>query len=186
MENEIIRAVLNGNPQQFSYFIATYKHMAFTIAYRMTHNKEDAEEIVQDSFIRAYKSLHNFRKDSKFSTWFYRIVVNRALSVRSKEKQISEIDLDKIRGTEYDVIESDFMSLAQSERKKFINAALEKLPEEDSLLLTLFYLNGNSVEEITEITGIMTENVKMKLSRARKKMFLLLERILKEDLKSIL
>jgi RNA polymerase sigma-70 factor, ECF subfamily len=186
MENEIIRAVLNGNPQQFSYFIAEYKHMAYTIAFRMTGSREDSEEIVQDSFFRAYKSLHKFRKDSKFSTWFYRIVVNRALSVRSANRQVHEIDLDNIRETEYDVTESDLLGMAESERRKFINTALDKLPNEDALLMTLFYLNENSIEEIADITGIKPENVKMKLSRARKKMFLILEKILKEDIKSIL
>ena len=69
---------------------------------------------------------------------------------------------------------------------KFINSALKELPEEDSLLLTLFYLNENSIEEITEITGIKGENVKMKLLRARKKMFVVLEKTLKLELKSIL
>jgi RNA polymerase sigma-70 factor (ECF subfamily) len=186
MENEIIRAVLSGNPERFSYFIAEYKHMAYSIAFRMTGNKEDAEEIVQDSFVRAYKSLNKFRKDSKFSTWFYRIVVNRALSVSSAVKQIHEIDLDGIRETDFERIESDYMEMTGSERKKFINAALEKLPHEDGLLLTLFYLNENSIEEIADITGMKPENIKMKLSRARKKMYLVLEKMLKEDIKSLL
>jgi len=186
MESEIIRTILDGNPQKFSYFIAEYKHMAYSIAFRMVGNREDAEEIVQDSFIRAYKSLNKFRRDSKFSTWFYRIVVNRALSVKSSKNQVVESDLDGIRNTNFEQIESDLNELAKSDRTRFITSALDRLSDEDRLLLTLFYLSENSVEEISEITGIKPDNVKMKLSRARKKMYVVLEQLLKGELKSIL
>jgi len=186
MESDIIRTILDGNPQKFSYFIAEYKHMAYSIAFRMVGNREDAEEIVQDSFIRAYKSLNKFRRDSKFSTWFYRIVVNRALSVKSSKNQVVESDLDGIRNTNFEQIESDLNELAKSDRTRFITSALDRLSDEDRLLLTLFYLSENSVEEISEITGIKPDNVKMKLSRARKKMYVVLEQLLKGELKSIL
>ena len=186
MESEIIRTILDGNPQKFSYFIAEYKHMAYSIAFRMVGNREDAEEIVQDSFIRAYKSLNKFRRDSKFSTWFYRIVVNRALSVKSSKNQVVESDLDGIRNTNFEQIESDLNELAKSDRTRFITSALDRLSDEDRLLLTLFYLSENSVGEISEITGIKPDNVKMKLSRARKKMYVVLEQLLKGELKSIL
>ena len=97
MENQYIREVLNGNPNRFSYFVSQYKDMAYSIAFRIVNNNEDAEEIVQDSFVRAFKSLHKFRQSSKFSTWFYRIVVNRALSVRSQvKKSIIEIDINAV------------------------------------------------------------------------------------------
>ncbi len=187
MENQYIREVLNGNPNRFSYFVSQYKDMAYSIAFRIVNNNEDAEEIVQDSFVRAYNSLHKFRQSSKFSTWFYRIVVNRALSVRSQvKKSIIEIDLNNVPEFQAETIDTACRNLTQVERVKFINSALKELPEEDSLLLTLFYLNENSIEEITEITGITGENVKMKLLRARKKMFVVLEKTLKLELKSIL
>lgn len=187
MENVIIREVLNGNPGRFSYFISQYKDMAYSIAFRIVNNKEDAEEIVQDSFMRAYNSLHKFRQSSKFSTWFYRIVVNRALSIRSKvKKSIVEIDINTIPEIQFEEIDTAYRNLRHDERAKFINSALKELPEEDSLLLTLYYLNENSIEEISQITGIIGENVKMKLMRARKKMYVILEENLKMELKSIL
>jgi RNA polymerase sigma-70 factor (ECF subfamily) len=187
MENQYIREVLDGNPNRFSYFVSQYKDMAYSIAFRIVNNKEDAEEIVQDSFMRAYKSLHKFKQSSKFSTWFYRIVVNRALSVRSQvKKSIIEIDINAIPEIQFEEIDTAYRNLTQVERVKFINSALKELPEEDSLLLTLFYLNENSIEEITQITGIKVENVKMKLLRARKKMYMILEENLKLELKSIL
>lgn len=187
MENEYILEILNGNPSRFSYFVSEYKDMAYSIAYRIVNNKEDAEEVVQDSFVRAYKSLNKFRKSAKFSTWFYRIVVNRALSIKSQLKRgIAEIDINSIPETQLEDIENTYRNLTKIERIKFINCALKELQEEDSLLLTLFYLNENSVEEIKEITGISGDNLKMKLLRARKKLYVVLEKSLKLELNSIL
>ncbi len=168
MENQYILEILNGNPARFSYFVSEYKHMAYLIAFRIVNNNEDAEEIVQDSFVRAYKSLHKFKQSSKFSTWFYRIVVNRTLSVKSQvKKSILEIDINAVPEIPFEEIDTAYRNLTHDERVKFINSALKELPEEDSLLLTLFYLNENSIEEITQITSIKVENVKMKLLRAR-------------------
>src|SRR5665647_2348730 len=97
MENLYLQKVLEGDISKFSYFIEKYKDMAFSIAFRIINNKEDAEEIVQDSFLRAFKSLKKFRFDSKFSTWFYRIVVNNSLSKLKREKQDTRnIDIDKV------------------------------------------------------------------------------------------
>jgi RNA polymerase sigma factor (sigma-70 family) len=187
MENEYIREILNGNPSRFSYFVSEYKNMAYSIAYRIVNNNEDAEEVVQDSFVRAYKSLHKFRQSSKFSTWFYRIVVNRALSIKSQiKKEITEIDINSIPETQLEEIDNTYRNLTQIERVKFINSALRELQEEDRLLLTLYYLNENSIDEITEITDISSANVKMKLLRARKKLYVVLEKTLKMELKSIL
>lgn len=187
MEDQYIREVLDGNPKRFSYFVSQYKDMAYSIAFRIVNNKEDAEEIVQDSFVRAFKSLHKFKQSSKFSTWFYRIVVNRALSIRSQiKKSIIEVDINAIPEIHFEEINTAYRNLTGDERVKFINCALKELPEEDSLLLTLFYLDDNSIEEIIQITGIKGENVKMKLLRARKKMYTVLEKSLKLELKSIL
>jgi RNA polymerase sigma factor (sigma-70 family) len=186
MEDQYIREILNGNLSGFSYFVTEYKDMAYSVAFRIVKNREEAEEIVQDSFLRAFKSLHKFRKDSKFSTWFYRIVVNRALSVRTNKKIINKIDIDAIGDINAEQVESVYTDLAKTDREKYINMALAKLPEEDSMLLTLYYLNENSIEEISVITKIKPENIKMRLLRARKKMLLVLENILNHDPKSIL
>jgi RNA polymerase sigma factor (sigma-70 family) len=185
MEDEYIREILNGNLNRFSYFVSQYKDMAYSIAFRIVNSKEDAEEIVQDSFLRAFKSLNKFRQSSKFSTWFYRIVVNRALSVRTQvKKQVIEIDITAIPEVQFEEFDRAYRALEQDERLKIINSTLKELPEKDSLLLTLFYLNENSIDEITKITGIKGDNVKMKLVRARKKMYVVLEKYLSHELKT--
>jgi RNA polymerase sigma-70 factor (ECF subfamily) len=187
MENQYIQEVLDGKYSSFSYFVKTYQDMAYSIAFRIVNNKEEAEEIVQDSFVKAYKALSKFRKDSKFSTWFYRIVVNSAISSKKQiAHQIEEVDVSTVSQINLENIESAYNNFSQLERSKFINLALEKIPSEDSMLLTLYYLNENSIDEIVQITGITGENVKMKLFRARKKLYLVLEKTLKSELQSIL
>lgn len=187
MELFYIRQIIEGDIRMFSYFIEAYKDMSFSIAYRITNNKLDAEEVVQDSFLKTYRSLHKFRHDSKFSTWLYRIVINTALSKARKNKQniFDDADVSNVQDILIDNVESTYKGLDHSDQKKFINMALEELKTGDSLLLTLYYLNGNSIGEITEITGIATENIKMKLYRARKKMYGILSRMLKTEIKVI-
>jgi RNA polymerase sigma-70 factor (ECF subfamily) len=187
MESIYLRKILAGDISGFSYFIDQYKDMAFSIAFRIVNNREDAEEIVQDSFMKAFRALHTFRHDSKFSTWFYRIVVNQSLTKRARDKtEVNTIDLSKIPDIAVDQLESAYKKMTHDDQKKYINLVLEELGSEDSLLLTLYYLNENSIDEIVEITAITRENVKMKLHRARKKMYGLLEQKLKSEIKNLL
>jgi RNA polymerase sigma factor (sigma-70 family) len=187
MELFYIQQIIEGDLNQFSYFVEKYKDMAFTIAFRIVNNAEDAEEVVQDSFLKAYKSLRQFRGDSKFSTWLFKIVINRSLS-KAKRKTLSTKDLDE-EGVSDILIEdtlSVYRNLTHADQKKYINQAMGKLNMEDRLLLTLYYLNENTMEEISEITLISRENIKMKLHRARKKMYLAVAEILKAERKNIL
>lgn len=187
MENLYLQKVLEGDISKFSYFIEKYKDMAFSIAFRIINNREDAEEIVQDSFLRAFKSLKKFRFDSKFSTWFYRIVVNNSLSKLKREKQDTRnIDIDKVSDSIIENVESVYKGLIQADQQKFINYALSELCIEDRLLLTLYYLNENSIEEIAEITNISQETLKMKIHRARKKMYIVLEERLKSEIHNLI
>ena len=131
MDEIYLKLVLEGNVSKYSYFVEKYKGMAFSIAFRIVNNKEDAEEIVQDAFSKAFKSLEKFRKDSKFSTWFYRIVVNSSLSkTRSKRPELSSIDEDDIADVVVESVESAYRSLDLSDQKKFIHNALEELSVE--------------------------------------------------------
>ena len=187
MENIYLQKVLEGDISKFSYFIEKYKDMAFSIAFRIINNREDAEEIVQDSFLRAFQSLKKFRFDSKFSTWFYRIVVNNSLSKLKREKQDTRnIDIDKVSDSIIENVESVYKGLIQADQQKFINYALGELCIEDRLLLTLYYLNENSIDEIAEITNISQKTLKMKIHRARKKMYIVLEERLKSEIHNLI
>ncbi len=187
MDNLYIQKVLNGDCSAFSYFIDNYKDMAYSIAFRILENREDAEEIVQDSFLKAFKSLKDFRLDSKFSTWLYKIIVNSALTKARRRKLIVRSnDVSEIEIIEPEKIETAYSSLSQADRHKYIDFALSKLSIEDRLILTLYYLNENSINEIVEITNINRDNLKMKIHRARQKMFVILEQELKTELKDLL
>ncbi len=185
MDDLYMRLVLEGDASKFSWFVDSYKGMAFSIAYRIVNSREDAEEIVQDAFLKAYRSLGKFKRGSKFSTWFYRIVVNTALTkTRTKPPPTGSFDEDE--DVPANDVDSAYRSLDLAERKTLINEAMDKLDIEDRLLLTLYYLNENSLEEITEITGIHRENVKMKLHRARNRMYRILNVKLKSEISSVL
>jgi len=186
MDEIYLQKVIEGDISKFSYFIEKYKDMAFSIAFRILNNREDAEEIVQDSFLRAFKSLEKFRHDSKFSTWFYRIVVNNSLSKLTREKKDTlNIDIEMVSDSIIENVESVYKGLTKTDQQKFINYALNELCIEDRLLLTLYYLNENSIEEIVEIMNISQQTLKMKIHRARKKMYIVLEKRLKSEINNL-
>lgn len=166
-EKQYINRILKGDTSAFSYFVNTYQDMAITIAYRICGNTPDAEDIVQNAYVRAFHNLHTFRSDSKFSTWFYRIVYNTAIThIKAAVFNTEFVDY-KIADDSY----SDFDTLDQieeQEKKELIGRTMEKIPPDEGLLLTLFYLEDNSIKDIGLITGLSEANVKVKLHRARK------------------
>jgi RNA polymerase sigma-70 factor, ECF subfamily len=187
MDDLYLRLVLEGDASKFSYFVDKYKGMAFSIAYRIVNNREDAEEIVQDAFLKAFRSLGKFRGGSKFSTWFYRIVVNTSLTrVRSTAPEPTSLDENDAGDLPVENVESTYRNLDLSEQKALINEVLDELSMEDRLLLTLYYLNENSIEEIEEITGIVRDNVKMKLYRARNRFYKVMYGKIKSEIRWVL
>lgn len=169
-EKQEIHKVLKGDTSAFGYFVDTYQDMAITIAFRVCGNKQDAEDIVQNAFVKAFHNLHTFRADSKFSTWFYRIVYNTAITeTRGNVHNTEFVDYKQIDMTgSY----SDMDTMAQveeNERKELIDRAMERMPKDEAVILTLYYLEDNSVKDIVQITGLTDANIKVKLHRARKR-----------------
>lgn len=182
-----IQQVLRGQTAAYAVLVDRYKSLAATIAYKITGNTQDAEEIAQDAFVKAYRALPGFKAEAKFSTWLYRIVYNTALS-KTRRKTPFSVSLEDADITEW---ESEQISLPlthmqAAEQTKYIDLALAQLPADENLLLTLFYLHEKSVEEIREITSLTKANIKVKLFRARQKMYTYLQRILKHELKEII
>ena len=179
-----IRQVIEGDASRFAWFVETYKDMAFSIACRILGNEQDAEEVVQDAFLQAFRSIRSFKGNSKFSTWLYRIVVNGSLNRLKKRRLKSYEDVELAQECVEDV-ESSYRQLTVQDQTKFINQALERLRAEDRLILTLYYLDEQSLAEIEEVTGIAKENVKMKLHRARARMYGVLSKLLDMDIKHL-
>jgi RNA polymerase sigma-70 factor (ECF subfamily) len=182
-----LEQIRNGNTNAYAMLINKHKTMAFNVALRITRNREDAEEVIQDAFLKVYYSLKDFEGKSKFSTWLYKIVYNQAISkIRKKSITQSDINEEIINNFTVGNISRDLNYLASEDQTKYINLALSKLPEEDSAIVTLFYLNESSIEEVSEITGLSESNVKVKLHRSRKKMYEELKQLLNNEVNTLL
>ena len=183
-ETLYIQQIIDGDVARYSWFVNTYKDMAFSIANRILGNDQDSEEVVQDAFLQAYRSIRSFKKNSRFSTWLYRIVVNNSLTrlkKRQREKPYADIEL---AAGELADVESFYQELTVQEQTHYIGRAMERLRPEDRLVLTLYYLDGQSLDEIADITGIPKANVKMQLHRARGRMYGLLSVLLNRKSKT--
>jgi len=185
-DNFYIEKIRNKEPAAYSFLVDKHKDMVFSIALRILRNREDAEELAQDVFVKAYQSLDTFKGESKFSTWLYRIVYNAAIS-KTRKKKIETVDLDYNLVDNYstDEIKEDINRLGYDEQKKIVDQILQGLNPEESMMITLFYFKENSTEEISEIMGMTQSNVKVKLHRLRKKLLLEVNEILHKQNKEI-
>ena len=182
-------AFLKSDTQECDYkaLIDKYKDLAFTIALKITNNELDSEEIVQDSFIKAINGLSNYKKESQFSTWFYKIVYHTAIS-SMRRKKISTVDLDNYsaKKLESNRIESVLERLDESDRKQLISDSLAKLDELDYTILSLYYYEELSLKEISVIVDKKSNYLKVLLQRARLKLLNSLSQSLKDELKELI
>jgi RNA polymerase sigma factor (sigma-70 family) len=186
-DNEIISSVLRGDRQVFAELVNRYRHLVLTIALRYTNNREDAEEIAQDVFVKAYRSLADFRHDSKFSTWLYAITTNTCITFLRKRKIITHsLDNEKI----FELVNTtDVINRREAEhqsRAGLINRAIGLLNADDATIITLFYKGEQSLEEIGKIMGITSNTAKVKLHRARQRLKEKLETNFSNELKNVL
>ena len=182
-----IRKVLSGDTHAFAYLVDRHKAMVFSLALKLLKNREDAEEVAQDTFVKAYQSLGNFKGGAKFSTWLYRIVYNTSIS-RLRKSVPETIDLDKVsfnNGFE-DVSGDAYQALKEEDRKKYLDIVLSKLDPEENFLITLYYYEEKSLDEIAEISELSKNHVKVKIFRTRQKMLQLLRKSLNEEIIGIL
>lgn len=143
-----------------------------TLAMRILQNREDAEEALQDAFIRVFRALHSFEWKSSFSTWFYRIVYNACLTARGKRENLNTISLNEEFDEEqcFQVPSEDLppdLQLESDEYTQIISEEIEKLPPAYGSTFTLFVLQEMSYEEIVQVTGLPLGTIKARLFRAR-------------------
>ena len=165
-----IQRVKAGDFKAFSHIVSDYQQMVFTIVFRIVNNREDAEDISQEIFIKVFKSLDSFKEESEFSTWLYRIAYNTTLSEIRKRKIVFASFDDGLSTLKDEEINENMEDLAVEERIFYLEQALKTLPVEDALLITMFYLDNQSIEEISRISNLSQANVKVKLHRIRKKL----------------
>jgi len=172
-----------GDVSALNQLLVQYKDFAFSIAFRICKNEYDAEDVVQESFIKVFKSIKQFRNESTFSTWLYRIVYNESIRVRKCKNQLiySAInDNDEI--IDYSSIDGALQNLLTVERKQIIRKALDQLHVNESLVLTLYYLNDKSIKEIHQITQLSKSNIKVILHRARKNLHTILKKMFANEM----
>jgi RNA polymerase sigma factor (sigma-70 family) len=182
MDEICIHRILSGDSEAFRQLIAKYKDMAYSIAMSVIKDEFNAQEIIQDSFIIAYEKLSTFRGESKFSTWFYRIVINESFkhANRHKTEFVHFVETTPEISNE---VNNAILNLKVDDQKYFINEALNKISSKESLVLRLYYLNENNIEEISGITGWSSSNIKVILHRARTNLKFILTKIYKLDKK---
>jgi len=186
MDSVYIRKVLEGDSNAFRYFIEKYRDMAYSLALSIVKHAPTAEEVTQDAFIKAYKALPKFEQRSKFSTWLYKILTNEALKKVKKKSIDYSYDVNEINDIEYSNINDSINELTVRDQKYYINLVLERMLPNDSLILKLYYLNENDIREIMEITGFSETNIKTILHRSRKRFYVELKNVLKQEIKTIL
>lgn len=186
-ERKLIESILTGDTAKFSCLLDKYQHMAFCIAYRILENKEDAEEAVQDAFVKMYHALPAFRFGSKFSTWFYKIVYHTALThCKLQFVFVGYEDIPEAAIATNDLTEGTETILERSDRKEIIDSVLKRLRKDDALLLSLFYLQECSVDDIHQITGLSKTNIKTKLFRGRNHFYEILQQMMKHETTDII
>jgi RNA polymerase sigma factor (sigma-70 family) len=187
-DTELIEQTLAGNQSAYADLVRRHQRFVFTLAMRYTKSREDAEEVAQDCFVKAYKSLPNFQGQAKFSTWLYSIVYTTAMTfLRKKRVDTTSIDDEgtfiqvENQSSAYDVNDAENRS-----RSFYLNQAIEQLLPDDATIITLFYKGEQSLEEIARTMGIETNTVKVKLFRARQRLKDKLERNLKHEAKELI
>ena len=168
-DNELISKVLSGDQQAYGSLVNRYQNYVFTLALRFTKNREDAEEVSQDIFIKAYRALADFRGASKFSTWLYTIVNTTCITfLRKKRLEIHSLDNEKVFEVA-DSMDSGMRAnlVEQKSRVSMVTNAIKMLNTDDAEVITLFYKGEQTLEEIAQILGIEANTAKVRLHRAR-------------------
>ena len=176
--SELVRKSQLGDKAAFEQLVIRHQDLVFSLAYKLTGNREMANDVAQEAFIRAWKAIEKFRGDSTFSTWIYRITVNTAWTLRKKAKKHNTLNIDDTyepividekKDPELVAINSDLSSV-------LINA-LDKIPIEQRIIVELKNIEGRSHKEIADYLDISVTAAKVRLHRAHQKLRQILEEV---------
>ena len=186
-DTELVRAARDGDMRAYDQLIQRYQGRIYSTIYHMTSNHEDANDLAQDTFIKAYSVLKSFKGDSSFYTWIYRIAVNKTinfLKARKNKYSLSLNDLDFNAENDPDLVafvsdKTPRRDVALAELQQKLNEAMQKLSEDHRMVITLHDVQGMSHDEIAEIMKCNTGTVRSRLFYARQQMQALLSNYLK-------
>lgn len=163
MFSDEIKKSQSGDKNALNFLLNKYRQNAFAIACKFVQDKENAEDIVQEAFIKVFLHIKQFKNESAFTTWLFKIVYNESLKHISKNKKINLINEDVEKE---EIINSNNTT---DEKKQIINQSLQELTPNEYLIIQLFYWEEKSIKEISLITNQTAANIKVLLYRARKK-----------------
>ena len=174
-ETHIIQEILNGKTEQYEYFLDRYGQQVFVLVDRIVSCQEDAEELTQDVFLKAFQQLSSFKAESTFSTWIYRIATNIAISaVRKKRNDVLRLD-DSVFANLSDTQVDAALEDESEEQMERLQQAMNQLEADERALITLYYLKEKPLAEVAFILGLTEGNAKVKLHRIRKKLYVLIK-----------
>lgn len=175
---ELIQNCLNGDNYSFNELVARYKNLVYSVILRMVNDREEANDLAQDVFLKIYKNLDKYYPDYKFSTWIIRITTNHVIDYRRKKK-FDSVSFEEVN---YDISSDDSPERAyiEKERKEKLNHVVSQLPDMYKVPIVLYHQQGLSYKEIADIIEEPLSKVKNRIFRGRKMLKDLLVDNLKE------
>ncbi|MFE8697628.1 RNA polymerase sigma factor [Cytobacillus sp. FJAT-53684] len=170
MEEELqwVQDVLAGNKQAYANIINKYKNQLYATILRMTKNPQDAQDLVQEAFIKVYNQLGKFDRNGSFSSWMYRVAINHCMDeFRKKRYQMKQVEVNEEKVINPNHPEVIFL---KKEKSRQLERLIATLPEDERMIILLRYVNELSYDEISELIEIPLSQVRNKLHRAKKKM----------------
>ncbi len=183
---ELIDIVLAGNTAAYAHLVKRHQRFVFTLALRFAKNREDAEEIAQDCFVKAYRALGTFKQKSKFSTWLYTITYTTAMSYLRKNQLNTTSINDDENVLEIASVDFDANIVEKKSSYVYLAQAIKMLLPDDGFIITLFYNGEQSLEEIADTLNMETNTIKVKLHRARIRLKEKLQYLLKHEVKDLI
>lgn len=171
----LIERAQKGDRGALDSLVRKHERRAYQYAFRLTSNPDEAADVVSDAFVRVYSALQNFKGQSAFSTWLYRILTNCYLDIRKKEKSRQTSSLETALVTDEGEVErqiedegpSPHHLMERGERERAVEAAVSQLPEYQKAMIVMYHAENLSYEEIAEALDLPIGTVKSRLNRAR-------------------
>lgn len=180
-DNYYVEKIRSGEVDCFAPLLERYGKQVFSLIVKMVGNREDAEELTQDVFVKAFRSLSSFQGKSSFSTWIYRIAYNTAVSATRKTSKIFVSIDEEVMGVVSDDEIAVSEEMSRDVRIDCLNRALDRLHPDERAMMMLCYKENQSMEAIAAIMGLTETNVKTKIFRIRKKLFGWIKEMEEED-----
>lgn len=174
-DDQLVKKIIQGETDFFEELVSRYRKPVFSICYRMIRQREEAEDLAQEVFIKAYRNLRQFNPEHKFSSWILKIATNTTIDALRKKK-LDTMPLEEEIETHREDVSAE-KSFLQEEARQEIETAIGRLPQEYRMVVLLYHQQGKSYQDIADILEIPLSMVKNRLFRARK--------ILKAELKNL-